>query len=67
MNNLAKIDTYKDISPTPVEVNTEDVVDVLTEEAVDKINEGFGKGVNTRKMLVTKGITLKELVQAIDE
>jgi len=64
---MKKEDTYKDILPTAVEVEVEPTQEVLDIDGLDKINESFGKGVNKRKMLVTKGITLKELVKAINE
>lgn len=59
--------TFKDILPTAIEVEVEPTNEILEQESLTKINEGFGKGTTKRKMLVTKGMSLKDLVKAIDD
>ena len=44
-----------------VDFDTEGPESELTLEALEKHEETFGKGVKRRKMLVSKGVTLKEL------
>lgn len=44
-----------------VDFDTEGPESEMTLEALEKLEETFGKGSKRRKMLVSKGITLKEL------
>ena len=65
--SMSKKDTFKDISPTPLEVEVEPPSPILDEAALENLDGGFGKGISARKMLVTKGVTLKQLVEAVDD
>jgi hypothetical protein len=44
-----------------LDVDTEDPDPILTEEALEVLTKGFGKGTTGRKILVTKGMSLTEL------
>ena len=52
--------------PTILEVNVLDVDagevnPVLSEELIEELSKNFGKGIRKRRMLVSKGVTLKEI------
>lgn len=58
--------------PTILEVNVLDVDSgevnpVLSEEYVEELSKNFGKGIKKRKMLVSKGVTLKEIFEFSQE
>jgi len=53
-------ETFIGVDVVPVEIPVENE-GIMDPEAVEKLSKGFGNGTTERKILVTKGITLKKL------